>query len=484
MPRPVPVDLEDALAANPGARERFWAMPAEQKDRWVGWVERARLPSTRRRRVAEAVRRIGARRARTRTVYGNGAGPAVVPRENWWVWVFGLALLGGLAAFLVWLTVLRNHHHARPAAAVVTARSTVPKVVGIRFQAAAFQLKQANLGMRLVKRNAKRPQGIVIGQKPGSGASVPEGTTVTLLVSMGPPRIAMPDVVGMAAADAANALQARKLVPSLQQTPSQQPPGTVLAQTPKPGARAKAGTRVVLQVAKGSASVPVPDVTGQPVSQANSMLQQAGFKVTSVQVSSNRPNGTVVAQHPAAGQNAARSSTVRLGVAKKAPQTTTAPQQTTTAPQTTTTATHQTTTTQSTTRASTVPAPIGNDYRGMRLLAAVQKIAQGRQQVIVQYVASSRPIGVVVANSTAGSRVRLQVSAGAQPKPSTSVTDVTGEDESSAKQDLASAGFSVIAVQWPVGDATQDGVVTYETPSGTEVPQSAAIVIYVGSATG
>jgi hypothetical protein len=42
----------------------------------------------------------------------------------------------------------------------------------------------------------------------------------------------------------------------------------------------------------------------------------------------------------------------------------------------------------------------------------------------------------------------------------------------------------VIAVQWPVGDATQDGVVTYETPSGTEVPQSAAIVIYVGSATG
>ena len=32
MARPVPADLEDALTANRAARDRFWAMPAEQKD--------------------------------------------------------------------------------------------------------------------------------------------------------------------------------------------------------------------------------------------------------------------------------------------------------------------------------------------------------------------------------------------------------------------------------------------------------------------
>ena len=53
MARPVPADLEDALAANPAARESFWAMPSEQKDAWIAWTERPRF----RVRVAGASRR-------------------------------------------------------------------------------------------------------------------------------------------------------------------------------------------------------------------------------------------------------------------------------------------------------------------------------------------------------------------------------------------------------------------------------------------
>jgi beta-lactam-binding protein with PASTA domain len=102
--------------------------------------------------------------------------------------------------------------------------------------------------------------------------------------------------------------------------------------------------------------------------------------------------------------------------------------------------------------------------------------------VIVQYVTSTKPVGVVVGNSSAGSRVRLQVSAGPHPKPATSVPDVTGEDASSAQSDLQSAGFSVIVAQWPISDPTNDGNVVYETPSaGEQAPQGSAVVIYVGS---
>ena len=58
MARRLPADLEDALASNRAARDRFWAMPAEQKDAWVGWVDRARMRRARRRRIAEAVYRL------------------------------------------------------------------------------------------------------------------------------------------------------------------------------------------------------------------------------------------------------------------------------------------------------------------------------------------------------------------------------------------------------------------------------------------
>ena len=54
---------------------------------------------------------------------------------------------------------------------------------------------------------------------------------------------------------------------------------------------------------------------------------------------------------------------------------------------------------------------------------------------------------------------------------------------STAQQDLTTAGFTVIQVSWPVSDAPMDGVVVYQTPVGP-IAQGAAIVIYVGSATG
>jgi beta-lactam-binding protein with PASTA domain len=466
MARPVPADLEDALAANRTARDNFWAMPPEQKDAWVAWVERGRMPGTRRRRIGEAVRRLGGTvPARRRTAVATEPAAVAVPRDDWWTWVLGLVLLAALAAFLVWLTVYRHHHSkAAPAAVVVSAKSTVPKVVGIRYQAAQFQLQQKKLSSTLVRRAAKRPKGIVVAQAPAAGKSVQQGTKVKLVVSNGPPGVAMPDVTGLAAADAVRALQARGLQPKLQQIASSQPPGTVVGQSPKAGKRAKRGTAATLQVAKGRTAVAVPDVTGSSQQQAVATLEQAGFKATIAQVPSSQSAGTVVAQHPAAGQKLAQGASVRLNVAKAQQQPAPAP-----------------TTTQQQTTTGGAPAH-GNDYTGMRLSQAVQKIVQGRQQVIVQYVTSSQPAGTVVSNSTAGSRERLQVSGGPHPQQATSVPDVTGEDSSTAQSDLQAAGFSVLVAQWPISDPTNDGNVVYETPAGGgQAPRGSAIVIYVGS---
>jgi beta-lactam-binding protein with PASTA domain len=473
MARTVPADLEDALAARPAARERFWAMSPEQKDAWIAYVERARVPGARRRRVAETARRLGG--AAPAAVEHNGAAPVALPREGWSIWLAGLVLLAALAGFLLWLTVFRDSDSSKPSAVVVTSKATVPKVTGIRYQAAQFQLRDAKLSSTITRRTAAKPKGIVVAQRPKHGASVPQGTAVVLVVSKGPPGVAMPDVVGMAAADAVKALQARKLTPTLQQTASSEAPGTVLSQEPSAGSRAKPGTAVVLKVAKGSASVSVPDVTSRTQQDAVATLRAAGLESHVVQVPSTETQGTVLAQNPPAGQKVARGGTVRLNVAA-------APAASTTTQATTQAATTKQTTT---TSAPKPPSSGGNDYTGMRLAAAVQKIADGRQQAIVVYVASSKPAGVVVSSSRAGSRERLEVSAGPHPGAPTSVPDVTGEDVETAQQDLQAAGFTVVEVDWPVSDASKDGVVVYETPgAGGRIPRGAGVAIYAGSATG
>lgn len=460
MARPVPADLEDALAANRAARDRFWAMPPEQKDAWVGWVDRARMPGARRRRIAQAVHRLSGPTASVRSE----SSVVAVPRENAALaWVLGVAVLAALAAFLVWLTLYRHHHDSHAAAVAVSAKASVPKVTGIRVQSAQFQLRQAKLASKVERKAAAKPKGIVVGQSPKRGASVPQGTVVTLLVSKGRPGIGMPDLTGLAAADALKALQARGLSAKLEQITSTQPPGTVVEQSPKPGKRAQRGTQVVLQVSKAKASVSVPSVTGQSAQEASTALQHAGLRSTVATVPSKEANGTVVAQHPAAGSTVAQGSSVRLNVSQGA--------------------TQSATTTAATTTATTAPPQTGNDYRGMRLSQAVQKIAQGRQQVIVQYVTSSQPAGVVVANSNAGSKVQLQISAGAHPQPNTSVPDTSGEDAPTAQHDLTSAGFSVLTVQWPVSVASSNGTVVYETPSG-QAPKGSTVVVYVGAANG
>jgi beta-lactam-binding protein with PASTA domain len=455
--RPVPADLENALAGSPAARDAFWSLPPNQLDRWVGYVERSRFPGQRRRRIVRTVERLG------------GDPDAVaLPRDDWLVWLLCLVVLGALAGFLVWWLVYR--HDTKPAetsAVVVAAKSTVPKVTGIKLQAAEFQLKEAKLGVKVVRREAKKPKNIVLGQAPRADAKVVQGTVVTLVASKGPPGAKVPKLLGLAAADAVRQLQKVGLTAKLQQTPAAgAAPGSVVQQSPQPGKRLKRGAVVTLAVAKGAAAIVVPNVVGHSQQDAAHDLQQRGLNVNAVTVASSQPAGTVVAQRPPANSKVQQGGTVRINVAAGAPRQTT--QSSTTTSRTATTTTVQQT-------------PGGNDYRGMRLAAAAQKIADGRQQVIVQYVSSSQPAGVVVANSSSGGKVELQVSAGAHPQPSASVPDETGQDAETAQGDLASAGFSVITVQWPVSDPSNDGVVVAETPTG-RAPGGASIVIYVGVA--
>ncbi|HEV3096318.1 MAG TPA: YdeI/OmpD-associated family protein [Candidatus Dormibacteraeota bacterium] len=54
----VPDDLRGALAANPKASQSFAAFAYSYRREYVQWIESAKRPETRRRRIAEAVSRI------------------------------------------------------------------------------------------------------------------------------------------------------------------------------------------------------------------------------------------------------------------------------------------------------------------------------------------------------------------------------------------------------------------------------------------
>lgn len=88
---------------------------------------------------------------------------------------------------------------------------------------------------------------------------------------------------------------------------------TVLEQSPPPGAREGVGNPVTLVVSGGQRVVTVPTVTGLTKTEAQAMLEHAGFDVgDATEAASNAPRGSVIATRPAAGSQVGIPSTVNL----------------------------------------------------------------------------------------------------------------------------------------------------------------------------
>src|SRR5947207_2320426 len=148
-------------------------------------------------------------------------------------------------AVLIWLLAFRDNGNGTRSAVVVQ-KGTVPNVVGQPQATAVAAVKKAGLQPVVTKRVALQPAGIVVGQQPGPGKVLKAGAAVHLVVSRGPPPVAVPDVKGLAAADAVAKLQQAKLAPRLVEVKSKKTAGTLVAEDPPPGSKVKPGSRVTL----------------------------------------------------------------------------------------------------------------------------------------------------------------------------------------------------------------------------------------------
>ncbi|HEY2778006.1 MAG TPA: PASTA domain-containing protein, partial [Gaiellaceae bacterium] len=158
------------------------------------------------------------------------------------------------------------------------------------------------------------PNGLVYKQDPVAGQHQPKGDNVTIFVSGGKPKVAVPTLKGLKSADAIAQLKALHLVPDVHDVQSAEAADTVTASDPKEGTQVVAGTKVRINVSKGPTPVTVPGVTGETIGQATATLNHAGFKVNPTYVDSDQPQNTVINQSPAQNEPAAKGSTVSLTV--------------------------------------------------------------------------------------------------------------------------------------------------------------------------
>lgn len=202
------------------------------------------------------------------------------------------------------------------------AEVVVPDVVGQTEEQARTTLEDKKLRVQISQSySSDVPAGTVISQTPEAGTTVKEDRMVTIYISNGAEKISVPDITGFTKEDAEKQLSKLGLkMGTITEEFSDKPVGTVLRQNPAAGDTIDKGQAVDLVVSKGkeSVKVSVPNVTGNTLTVAQSIIEKAGLSVGSItERESTKAAGTVLEQTPQAGGQAEQQSAVNLVVAKQ-----------------------------------------------------------------------------------------------------------------------------------------------------------------------
>ena len=192
----------------------------------------------------------------------------------------------------------------------------VPNVVD-RSEADAERMLQ-DAGLKVTHGEAQYSdsiaEGNVISSNPVAGTQVDEGTSVTIVVSLGKESVKVPDIRNKSAADAEAALAAQGLTGSASQDYSDSvAAGSVISQSPEPGASVEKGSTVSYVVSLGprTQTVEVPDVLKSYPDVAQKLMSEAGLTAAyGGEQYSDYPQGTVCRVNPEVGVKVAKGTTV------------------------------------------------------------------------------------------------------------------------------------------------------------------------------
>jgi beta-lactam-binding protein with PASTA domain/predicted Ser/Thr protein kinase len=165
-------------------------------------------------------------------------------------------------------------------------RFVLPTVTNKSFAAAQAALAVVP-GAQLVRSDAadstgKIAAGNVIRTDPAAGAKVRRGQVITIIVSSGPPVVAVPDVSGKKKDDAVQALTKAGFTATFSQAFSDTvAEGLVISTTPPAGGSAVKFSSIGVVLSKGPESVTIPNITeGADPAEAKAALENLGLVVT------------------------------------------------------------------------------------------------------------------------------------------------------------------------------------------------------------
>jgi beta-lactam-binding protein with PASTA domain len=224
-------------------------------------------------------------------------------------------IIAGVAFTIAWLivaVVLLPDTGPAPSA-------VVPPVVGLRYDEAERKLAEAGLRAALgeSRPSLNAPRRYVLAQTPAAGTAVGPEVVVTLDVSAGQLRVAVPSVAGMSRDDAIAILRTANLeIGQVVERPGPDARGTVMSSQPAAGQQVPQGSPVELIVSAGPSELLMPDVVGRELFEVRSTLEQLGLRIGETQYDSTSalPTGLVVSQVPSAGTPVTVSSLISIRV--------------------------------------------------------------------------------------------------------------------------------------------------------------------------
>lgn len=224
-------------------------------------------------------------------------------------WIVVAILAGFLASLVFFPAPLLNRETA------------VARVIGLPEDEAQRQLADQGFRPRVEDRETDPsvPAGHVVWQDPPAGVELEAGTPVRLTTSDGPASVVVPDLAEFGYDQAARVLAAGGLrVGAIDSVAASQPAGVVMSTRPPAGASLPSGSPVDLVLSRGPATNRVPNVVGLERVEAETALEQAGFRVGGVL---SRPDprarpGVVLEQRPVAGMLSPRRSSITLTIAR------------------------------------------------------------------------------------------------------------------------------------------------------------------------
>jgi serine/threonine-protein kinase len=262
--------------------------------------------------------------------------------------------------------------------------------------------------------------------------------------------VAVPLVEGMRKPLAEKAIRDAGLRPrAINRSHLTVPVGEVFAQDPDAGERIQKGNAVRIFVSTGKPRVNVPDVLGAREADAIATIRAAGLIPNPVEIFSDDPQGSVIAQDPKGGTSVVRGSTVRINISKG--------QQTT-----------------------GLPNVIGLSYDN-----AAEQLRRAGFTPSRKDVDSNEPKGTVIdmdpppgSLQPPGTKITVTVSKG---QATSTIPDVTGIDEASAQATLENEGWKVSIRDTPTQNPDEDGIVLDQAPSaGEQAKPGAKVTLFVG----